>query len=188
MTHLWRFRALIRPYTWPILLSLLLLLILTGLSLVVPKIIQQVIDVGLVQGQVKFLLQAALVILGIGALSAGLAYIQRYLSEWIARHVGYDLRNRLYDHIQHLSFTYHDHSQTGQLISRCIEDVRAIEAFTGTGVVELVRVVVLLAGVVTLLFAANARLAAIALLPMIPLMLMTSNFGRRIGRYFYARG
>ncbi len=185
MTHLWRLRALIRPYLWHVLLSLLLLLILTGLSLVVPEIIRQVIDVGLVQGQVKLLLQSALIILGIGAVNATLSYFQRYLSEWIARHVGYDLRNRLYDHIQHLSFTYHDHSQTGQLISRCIEDVRSIEAFTGTGVVELVRVVVLLTGVVTLLFVSNARLAAIALLPMIPLMLMTSNFGRRIGRYFW---
>ena len=75
-----------------------------------------------------------------------LIYFQRYLSEWIAQHIGYDLRNRLYDHIQHLPFTYHDHSQTGQLISRCIEDVRAIERFTGFGVVELIRLVLLHGG------------------------------------------
>ncbi len=186
MKHLWRLRPFLRPYWQQVLLALILLLCLTGLSLVVPTIIRQVIDIGLVQGQVRFLLQSALLILGIGVLSAGLTYLQRYTSEWIAQHVGYDLRNQLYDHIQHLPFTYHDHAQTGQLISRSIEDVRAIERFTGFGVIELIRVGLLLLGVTTLLFLDNARLAAIALLPMIPLVLITTSFGRRIGDYFLA--
>ena len=111
--------------------------------------------------------------------------IQRYLSEWIATHIGYDLRNRLYDHIQHLPFSYHDHAQTGQLISRCIEDVRAVERFTGSGVVELMRMVLLLVGVADP--AASATTPAwqlIALLPMIPLVLMTTGFGKRIGELF----
>ena len=55
-------------------------------------------------------------------------------AEWIAARVGYDLRNRMYDHIQYLPFTYHDHAQSGQLISRCIEDVRSIERFAGGAV------------------------------------------------------
>ena len=163
---------------------MLLLLAFTGLSLVVPSIIRQVIDVGLTGKDLGYLLRAALLILGIGLTNALLTYFQRYLSEWIAQKIGYDMRNRLYDHIQHLPFTYHDHAQTGQLISRCIEDVRAIQNFAGTGVVELVRVVLLLVGVSTLLFTENARLAAIALLPLIPLMLLTGDFGRRIGGYF----
>ncbi|MBN2149332.1 MAG: ABC transporter ATP-binding protein [Anaerolineales bacterium] len=184
MKHLWRLRTFIHPYWKQVVISLILLLALTALGLVVPEIIQQVIDIGLMQGEINFMLQAALLILAVGFLNALLGYFQRYISEWIAQHIGYDLRNRLYNHIQNLSFSYHDHAQTGQLISRCIEDVRAIERFSGTGVVELVRVTVLLTGIVTLLFITNSRLAAIALLPMIPLVLITSDFGRRIGRYF----
>ncbi|MBP1702290.1 MAG: transporter related, partial [Chloroflexi bacterium] len=110
--------------------------------------------------------------------------IQRYLGEWIATHVGYDFRNRLYDHIQNLSFSFHDHAQTGQLISRCIEDVRSIERFTGFGVVEIIRLGLLMIGIVTILFAKQPNLAWIALLPMIPLVLITSNFGKRVGKYF----
>ena len=41
---------------------------------------------------------------------------QRYVTEWISAHVGYDLRNSMYDRIQYLPFTYHDHTTTGQLI------------------------------------------------------------------------
>jgi ATP-binding cassette subfamily B multidrug efflux pump len=186
MKSLFRLRDYLRPY-WPqITWNMVVLLILTGVSLIIPTIIQQVIDVGLTRGEVSFLFRSALLILGIGLVRAGLTYLQRYLSEWISTHIGYDLRNRLYDHIQHLSFSFHDHSQTGQLISRCIEDVRAIERFAGAGVVELVRIAVLLIGITTLLFIENARLAWIALLPMIPLVLVTTNFGRIIGNYFYA--
>ena len=184
MRHLLRLRTFIQPYHWQLLLSLLLLLSITGLSLVVPTIIRQVIDVGLLQGEISFMIQAALLILGIGLLKAALTYFQRYATEWVAQRVGYDLRNRLYNHIQHLSFTYHDHSQTGQLISRCIEDVRAIERFAGSGLIDLTRITLLLTGITALLFATNARLAAIALLPMIPLILIAADFGRRIGGFF----
>jgi ATP-binding cassette subfamily B protein len=165
---------------------MLIMLAITGINLLVPAIIRQVIDVGLVRGDTRFLALAALTILGIGAARALLVYLQRYLSEWIASHIGYDLRNRLYDHIQHLPFAYHDHAQTGQLISRCIEDVRSIERFTGSGIIELAQLSLLLVGIVTLLFLDQPRLAAIALLPMIPLVLVTTNFGRRIGDFFLA--
>jgi ATP-binding cassette subfamily B protein len=70
------------------------------------------------------------------------------------------------------------------LISRCIEDVRAIERFTGFGIVELIRLIVLLVSIVFLLFFTHARLAFIALLPMIPLILMTTSFGSKIGSFF----
>jgi ATP-binding cassette subfamily B protein len=184
MKHLLRLLPYLRPYWGQVALSLLLLLALTGLGLVVPAIIQKVIDIGIQNKDLAYLLNSALLILGIGAVHAVLVYFQRYLSEWVAQKIGYDLRNRLYDHIQHLPFTFHDHAQTGQLISRCIEDVRAIQNFAGTGLVELVRVILLLVGVSALLFAASPRLAAIALLPLIPLMLMAGDFGRRIGGYF----
>lgn len=184
MNHLWRLRLFLHPYWKQVSLSLLLLLTLTGLGLIVPEIIQRVIDLGLESRNTKVLIQSALLILGIGGLVAALSYFQRYLTEWIAAHIGYDLRNRLYDHIQHLSFSYHDHAQTGQLISRCIEDVRAVERFTSSGVIEIVRILILLAGVLTILFSTHSRLAAIALLPMIPLALITSDFGRRISKYF----
>jgi ATP-binding cassette subfamily B multidrug efflux pump len=186
MKQLLRLAPFLHKYRTQIALSLLALLALTGAQLVIPTIIQQVIDVGLSRGEPTFLFNAALLILAIGLAQAGLVFSQRYLSEWVASHIGYDLRNMLYDHIQHLSFTYHDHAQTGQLISRCIEDVRSIERFTGTGVVDLIRLGLLLVGIVTLLFIENPRLAVIALLPLIPLVLLTSNFGRKVGNYFLA--
>jgi ATP-binding cassette, subfamily B, multidrug efflux pump len=163
-----------------------MLLILTGLSLVVPRIIRSVIDDGLTRGETRFLLRSALLLLGLGLVSAILNLGNRYWSEWIAARVGYDLRNRMYDHIQYLPFTYHDHAQSGQLISRCIEDVRSIERFAGGAVTDLIRFVLLTIGIIYIMLTDNTKLAIIALLPMIPLILMTSNFGTKIGKLFFA--
>ena len=185
MKHLLRIRIFLRPYFWQILASLLMLLSITGLSLVVPGIIRSVIDDGLARGQIAHLIRSALLLLGLGLGSAILNLGNRYLSEWIAVRVGYDLRNRMYNHIQRLPFTYHDHVQSGQLISRCIEDVRAIEKFAGGAVVDLVRFVILSVGILWIMLADNTRLAVIALLPIIPLVLMTSRFGTKIGKLFF---
>ena len=186
MKSLLRLRGFIRPYWGQVLLALSALVLMTGISLAIPLIIRQVIDEGLVNRDARLLVTAALLLLGIGIARAGLMFWQRYLTERIAAQVGYDLRNRMYNHIQRLSFTYHDHAETGQLISRTIEDVRSIERFTGNGIVDLIHLLILFFGIVALLYSANPRLATIALLPMLPLVLVTSNFGRKIGDYFLA--
>jgi ATP-binding cassette subfamily B protein len=186
MKYLLKLHPFVRPYLWQILLNLLILLSITGLALIVPNIIRLVIDDGLRRGDAPYIIRAALILLGLGLLTAALTFVQRYLSEWVAAHIGYDLRLRTYDHLQRLPFTYHDHAQTGQLISRCIEDVRAIQGFAAGSIIEIVQLFFMSAGVVTLLFLSNPLLAAIALLPLVPMTMMTSDFGGRITRLFYA--
>lgn len=186
MSHLLKLRAYLKPYLGQILLNLLILLVITALSLIGPKIIQGVIDRGLKAGAAPFLVRSALILLGIGSGTAALNLAQRYLTEWIGAHVGYDLRNAMYDRIQHLPFTFHDHAQTGQLISRGIEDVRAVQNFAGGNIVEVGQLLLLTIGVVTALFLSNPVLAGVALLPLIPMVIMTTDFGQRITRLFYA--
>ncbi len=186
MKNLFRISSFLKPYFWQVSASLVMLLTLTGLNLLVPRIIQSVIDDGLVGGQTGHLVRSALFLFGLGLGSAILNLFHRYTSEWIAVGVGYDLRNRMYDHIQHLPFTYHDHVQSGQLISRCIEDVRSIEKFAGSSIAELVRFVFLSFGILFVMFSVNPKLAFISLLPIIPLIIMTSSFGTKISALFFA--
>lgn len=186
MKNLLRISAFLKPYTGQVIVSLVMLLTLTGLNLFIPRIIQTVIDVGLVDGQTSSLVRSALILFGLGIASAVLNLFNRYLTAWIATSVGYDLRNQMYNHIQYLPFTYHDHTQSGQLISRCIEDVRSIESFAGSSIAELVRFVFLSFGVLFVMFSVNSTLAIIALLPIIPLIIMTSSFGTKIGALFFA--
>ncbi|MBN1451605.1 MAG: ABC transporter ATP-binding protein [Anaerolineales bacterium] len=185
MNSILRLRSFVKPYLSQIFLSLLALAALTGFSLVVPRIMQQVIDDGITRGEPGYLLRAALLLLGLGLLTAVLSGFQRYISEWIGSQIGYDIRNRLYDHIQHLSFSYHDHAQTGQLISRCIEDVRSVQQFIGSSIVELAQLLFLLFGALGIMLTANWRLTLIAILPIFPLVWLTYRFGQRVTTLFF---
>ncbi len=186
MKNLLRISTFLKPYAGQVIASLVMLLTLTGLNLLVPRIIQSVIDDGLVGGQTNNLIRSALLLFALGLGSALLNLLHRYISEWIAVAVGYDLRNRMYDHIQHLPFTYHDHIQSGQLISRCIEDVRSIEKFAGSSIAELVRFVFLSVGILLVMFSVNPTLAIISVLPIIPLIVMTTSFGTKVSALFFA--
>jgi ATP-binding cassette subfamily B protein len=177
---------LLRPYRRQVLLTIITLICLTGIELLFPTIIRLVIDQGIASRETTFLLQAAILVLGLGLLRAVFAYFQRFAAEWVSHHVAYDLRNRLYDHIQRLPFTYHDRTQSGQLISRTIEDVRSVQRFTSQGVADLARVLILLVGIITLLIFTNWRLALIALSPMVPLTMTTTRFGQKISSFFLA--
>jgi ABC-type multidrug transport system fused ATPase/permease subunit len=185
MKYLFKLRLYLKPYLWRVMLNMFFLLSITGLSLLVPQIIQGVIDRGLKAGATQFLVNATLILVALGVGIAILNLGQRYLTDWIGAHVGYDLRNAIYDRIQYLPFTFHDHSTTGQLINRCIEDVRAVQSFAGDSLVQFVQLGVLSVGVVTILFIRNPWMAAIALLPLVPMTMMTTDFGRRITRLFY---
>ncbi len=186
MKSIKRLRILLRPFLPQIALAFLFLVLLTAIDMVFPEIIREVIDIGITGGQVHFFFLAAGILAGLSILRAGIGFGNRYSSEWLAHHIAYDLRNRLYNHIQRLSFSFHDHSQSGQLISRCIEDVRSLQNFTGGGMLELTRVLILMLGIIVILVITQPLLAVIALLPMVPLTLMTTSFGKRVGRMFLA--
>ena len=185
MKHLFRLRAFIKPYIRHIAANIAALLAVTGLSLVSPGGLEKVIDDGLLHGQVGYLARAAFLLLGLGIAIALLNLAQRYLSEWTAAHIGYDLRNAMYDRIQYLPFTFHDHTQSGQLITRCIEDVRSVQDFFGSSIIEIVQLLFLSAGVIAMMVSIDPQLAAIALLPFIPLAVLTSLFGDRVTKLFY---
>lgn len=184
--HLRNLSTLVKPYIRQIVLASIFLFILTLIEMSFPAIIRQVIDIGLKGNNNRFLMISAGIILVLGLIKALVGFREQYLTEWIAHSVAYDLRNRLYDHIQRLSFQYHDHMPTGQLISRVIEDVRSLQNFAGHGLVELARIIILLFGIGIYLFSRHPLLAAIAISPLIPMVLLTTDFGKRVGKLFLA--
>ncbi len=184
MRILFRLLRALRPYRGQVLLLLLCVLMVTVTSLVTPSIIQNVIDQGFGAGDSSVLARAGLIILGVGLIRALFNFGKRYVAEWLINRTGYDFRNALYDKIQRLPFGFHDLAQTGQLMSRCTEDVGALSRFVGSGAVDLLQVLLLLAGIITLLFRASATLTLISLAPLVALTALTLNMGRTVGPLF----
>ncbi len=178
MKILLRLLQSLSAYRWQLSALLASVLVVTATSLVTPSLIQRAIDVGLVQRDPNALLSVGLIIVGVGLVRALFNFGKRYLSEWLTNRTGYDFRNALYDKIQRLSFTYHDRAQTGQLMSRCTEDVSSLSRFVGGGGVDLLNVALLLVGILVLLFNASITLTLIGLVPLTCLAAVAFNLGR----------
>ena len=115
------------------------------------------------RGTIGTLLFAVGLLFVVGLARGVFMYAQTWLGERISQRVAYDFRNDLYDHLQRLSYAYHDRSQIGQIMSRATQDVEAVRMFVSMGVIRLLFVFALLAGVYGLMIATNAKVGLIAL-------------------------
>ena len=173
--------AFMRNYQWPTLASLFCLLASAAGNLAVPRITQQVVDSGILENRMQAILIGGVVIVVVTALRSLFTFIQGVLSARVSQGVAYDLRNALYDHIQSLSFSYHDRSQTGQLLTRATSDVDMVRMFISHGVIQIVTTAVLLGGSFYLLFATNWRLA-LHVIPVMAVVFVVFTYMSKIGR------
>jgi len=154
--------------------------LVTILNLAVPQVIRVAIDMGLASGEVSALVKASLLILAIGLVRAIAGIGQRYYGQWLTHRIAYDLRNDFYDSVQRLPFSFHDRTQTGDLMSRATSDIGETEQFVGIGLMDLVATILLLVGVIVTMLLVDARLAIMALIPIPFLVAATLRFGRLV--------
>lgn len=168
----------LRAYGWHIAALLLLVVAVAATSLVTPSLIKLAIDDGIAKSDPRALLNVGLIIVGVGLLRGLFNFGKRYLSEWLTNQTGYDFRNALYDKIQRLSFSYHDQVQTGNLMSRCTEDVSSLSRFVGQGGIDLLSIALLAVGIGYLLVASSPTLTVIGFIPLVVLAAVAYNLGR----------
>jgi ABC-type multidrug transport system fused ATPase/permease subunit len=175
-----RIFALLRPHWLPSLGAVACLGFSTGLSLIIPWLIAYVIDTGLQHGQLGNLLLVAGAILITSALRGLFAYGQGYLSQFVSNLVAYDLRNQVYDHLQKLSFAFHDESETGQLMSRLTVDIEAIRNFMTLGLLRSVLTLVTFVAITVILFRLDVYLALVTLASVPILHFLSFQVARRL--------
>jgi ATP-binding cassette subfamily B protein len=109
----------------------------------------------------------------LAAFEGGFTFLSGILSSQTAEGVTRRLRNYVYDHIQHLSFTYHSKMQTGELIERCTSDVDAIRRFFSDQAISVGRIILMFAINFIALLNINVKLALISVI-VVPLVLIVS--------------
>ena len=117
------------------------------------------------------------VIIGLSIVRGGLSYFQNYFGEAISQYVSYDLRNKMYDHVQHLSFGFHDKNHTGQVMSRAITDVENIRMFVNMGIVRTPYFMALFIVVAVILVRMDWQLG-LASIGFVPVILLISGIVR----------
>jgi ATP-binding cassette subfamily B protein len=153
-----------------------------GLALVIPKLTGEGIDLALSSGGSSSLLLIAVAVAGVGLLRSVFSYWQTYLSEYLSQKVSYDLRNLFYNRLQSLSYSFHDHSQTGQLMSRATVDVEGVRMFVGFALLRGVYFIILMIAITVILLTLDWKLALISLsvLPFISFRTIVINRKLRV--------
>ncbi|HLH63294.1 MAG TPA: ABC transporter ATP-binding protein [Ktedonobacteraceae bacterium] len=175
-----RIIGLLRPHWLYSIGAVVCLGLATGFGLIVPWLLAWIIDRGFANGQIGPLLLAAGAILATSALRGLFAYGQGYLSQAVSSLVGYDLRDQLYDHLQRLSFSFHDESETGQLMSRLTVDIEAVRNFIPLGLLRGLLAIVTFGAVSIILFRLDWRLALVTMLCVPILAFLSFQVARRL--------
>lgn len=146
------------------------------LAVIVPFILRDVVDVGIANNDSSYMLNAGLLVIGLGIIRGLTAFLGKYFGERLSHHIAYDIRNEVYDKVQSQSFTYHDNAQVGTIITRAISDVSEIQRYFAFGLIDGLNVGFLMIGVVMVMLVTNPLLALIAFIPLIPLTIYSNRF------------
>ena len=168
----------LRPYRALVLGSYLLLLINNGVTLAMPLIIGYTVDHGIRAGDAAVIRWGAMALMALAFIRGVFTFFSGRWTEVASQNVAYDLRNAIHDKLQSLSFSYHDQSETGQLLARAIGDVDRVRFLTGRAILRLVEVFTLLTGIAIAMVVMNLHLASCTLIVAPLLTYGALRFGR----------
>ena len=166
---------LARKYSTMIILTTLTMLGLVGAQLLIPWIIRQLIDrlttQPLDQGTIDFITRISLIALVVFIARALMQFVRSYAAHIAGWGVVSDARRLVYEHIQRLYLRFYEDKQTGQLMSRIINDTDLFERMIAHALPDVIVNGITLVGVTAILLSMNVRLTLLTLIP-IPLIVL----------------
>jgi ATP-binding cassette, subfamily B, bacterial len=166
-----------KPYRWQIVGMLAMILMTTGLTLLTPLILRDLIDRTIPTGDVNRLVWLALGLLLIPALGGAINVVQRRLNAWVGEGVIYDLRVALYTRLQRMSLRFFTHTKVGELMSRLNNDVVGAQNAISNTIVGILTNIIQATAVLVVMLTLEWRLTLISVI-ILPLFILAA---RRMG-------
>jgi ATP-binding cassette subfamily B protein len=190
--RLWPF---VRPHSRLLAMAVALMLSATLADLLNPFLTQRAIDLYIVPpaGSHLTLVQRAngvfvlaLAYITLLCVGFGLRYTQYFLLSVIGQRVMFDLRSRMFGHLQSLSLSFFDHNPVGRLMTRITNDIDALNDLFTTGAITLLGDVFTIVAILFILLIENWKLALVVFVVLPPLAWVTSFFQRAMRDNFRA--
>ena len=159
MNSLHRMGRYLRPYRWYMIVGFFTVILPVMMELVVPRMLQLIIDDGIRQGSMAVVWRGSLIMLGATLVGALTTIGQGICRAQISQGLAFDLRSDLFRHIQSLSFANFDQIQTGELMTRISNDANLIRMFFSAGLALLLRVLMMIVGSVIMLLITDWQLS-----------------------------
>ncbi|GIN39524.1 ABC transporter ATP-binding protein [Heyndrickxia oleronia] len=139
-----RYMKFVKPYTGQIIGTLIIGLIKFAIPLLIPVIIQYVIDdivtnqhLSVDEKTSKLLITMSIMLGVFVVLRPPIEFYRQYFAQWTSSKILYDIRDRLFTHLQKLSFKFYSNTRAGEVISRVINDVEQTKDFVITGLMNV---------------------------------------------------
>lgn len=170
-----------RPYWLAVLGSMILIILNAGTQAAGPFLIGISIDQFISTGQPQGLAMNMLLLVGVylvGMVSMGL---QTYLTSWVGQKILADMRVNIFETVEKLSLQYIEGKEAGDLMSRLVNDIDAINSFFSQGLGQFVGSLFSLVGVVAAMLVVQWQLG-LAVLAIVPVMLLVTNTFSKMAR------
>src|SRR5918998_5622572 len=177
MRTFWRLLGFLRPYRGGVVASLALAAAAMGMGVLIPYLVGRTVDD--IRGGGADLWPLAAAVAGAGVLRLALTVPRRIVAGRVSLGVEYDLRNRMYTHLQAQELSFFDSQQTGQLMSRSTVDLGSIRFFLGYGLIFLMQSILTIFIAAAFMVAVNPLLALVAMAPMPAAIWVAFQYGRQ---------
>ncbi len=163
MNALRRVIPFIRPYRLIAFFMVITVVLPVAMELLVPRALNYVIDAGIEAGDMSAIVRGSLVMLATALIGAVATLGQGVCRAELSQGLAYDLRNRMFAHIQTFSFANLDNMQTGQLMTRLSSDVDMVRMVFSAGAALFLRAILMVAGSLVMMLIIDWQLAIIML-------------------------
>lgn len=178
---LWRLKPFVKPVIWRLAGGAASALVAAIIALMIPIVLEQIIRGPVQAGALAGIAWGALAVFGLALGEALMVWLRRQFVLNPATQVEYTMRTELYSRLQTLPVSFHDRWQSGQLLSRMMQDIGLIRRWLAFGLVLLVvNVLTIVIGSV-LLFRWHWLLGVIFIVTAIPLWIRGYLFEKRYG-------
>ena len=181
-----RLAGFAKPYTGRILLSLLLMLIGSATTVAGPYLVKMALDDGLGKGSLPALAQAVLLYLAANLIQWVAIFVRVYIMARVSQSYIFDLRERLFAHLQRLSLSFFSRYSVGRVITRVINDVGVLREFLTWALLAIARDLFTLVGIIVVMLSMNVRLSLLTF-AVLPLMIGVTVLFRRRARDSYRK-
>ncbi|NMH73430.1 ABC transporter ATP-binding protein [Bacillus sp. RO2] len=179
-----RFFSYYKPYKWLFILDFSCAVLVGLLELAFPVAVNQVIDRLLPQENWTLIVWACIGLLAIYAVNTGLHYVVTYWGHMLGINIETDMRRKLFQHMQKLSFGYYDNNKTGHSISRLTKDLEEIGEVAHHGPEDVFVALMTLIGAFFIMLTINWKLAILSFLVIPLLMILAIHFNKKMTRTF----
>ena len=169
----------IKPFRWKFALYLIFLLMGTIITASTPIISANIIDKGIMAGNIPFILMMSAIYFSLLLFMVITNYYSQFGMGKISQRITYDIRNDLFYKLQDMSIAYFDQRSSGDIMSITTNDVTLLNQLVGGQFVGIISSIVSIAFTVLFMFLLNPFLALISL-PVFPIFLLLTGFFRKM--------